>query len=124
MLSVMRNLLYHHVFDTGAVKSVQLEHTKPLVVPASSDSFAGIGPPPKVEGVISDDPGERWRAAFEAMFPAKTAKREAQDLSMVEAEQFAEETVDDLRRSKQEELLKLRKQLEQEAKMADAIPIP
>ena len=43
---------------------------------------------------------------------------------MVEAEQFAEETVDDLRRSKQEELLKLRKQLEQEAKMADAIPIP
>ena len=48
MLGVMRNMLYHHVFDTGAVKSVQLEHTKPLVVPASSDSFAGIGPPPKV----------------------------------------------------------------------------
>jgi len=124
MLGVMRNMLYHHVFDTGAVKTLQLEHLKPLVVPASADSFAGIGPPPKVEGVISDDPAERWKAAFEATFPAKAAKREAQDLSMVEAEQFAEETVDELRRTKQEELLKLRKQLEQEAKMSEAVPVP
>jgi len=123
-LGVMRNMLYHHVFDTGAVKSVQLEHARPLVVPASADSFAGIGPPPKVEGVLSDDPAERWKGAFEATFPPKAAKREAQDLSMVEAEQFAEESVDELRRTKQEELLKLRKQLEQEARMGDAIPVP
>ena len=77
-----------------------------------------------MEGVISDDPAECWKAAYEATFPPKAAKREAQDLSMVEAEQFAEEAVDTLRRSKQEDLLKLRKQLEQEAKMSDAIAIP
>ena len=69
-------------------------------------------------------PERRPRACAQATFPANSAKREAQDLSMVEAEQFAEETVDELRRSKQEELLKLRKQLEQEAKMSEGVPVP
>ena len=36
---------------------------------------------------------------------------------MVEAEQFAEDAVDELRKSKFDELLKLRKQMEQEARM-------
>ena len=124
MLGVMRNILYHHVFATGAVKTVQQEHMRPLVIPAGKDSFAEIGPPPKVEGVLSDEPGERWRAAFEATFPPKAAKREAQDLSMVEAEQFAEESVDELRRTKQEDLLKMRQQMEQEARMSEAVQIP
>ena len=33
MMTVLRNLLYHHVFHTSAVRTVQLEHTRPLVVP-------------------------------------------------------------------------------------------
>ena len=39
---------------------------------------------------------------------------------MVEAEQFAEETIDELRRQKRDELLRQRKAAEFEAKMADA----
>ena len=46
VMTVLRNLLYHHVFNTSAVKTVQLEHTKPIVAPAGSDSFGGIGKPP------------------------------------------------------------------------------
>ena len=49
-----------------------------------------------------------------------SAKREAQDLSMVEAEQFAEEMIDDLRRQKRDELLRQRKAAEFEAKMVSA----
>ena len=56
-----------------------------------------------------DTPGERWRAAYEATFPPKAAKKEAQDLSLVDAEQFAEETIDVLRRQKQDELEKMRR---------------
>jgi len=120
MLSIARKLINHHVFDMPALKSVQLEHNKPLVVPVTADSFAGIGPPPQVEGVISDDKGDKWKAAFEAFFPAKREKKDAQDQAvMVDAEQFAEETVDDLRRAKQEELFKLRAQMHGEA---SAIP--
>ncbi len=39
---------------------------------------------------------------------------------MVEAEQFAEDRVDELRRQKREELIKLRKELEQQARLTDA----
>lgn len=92
---------------------VQLEHNRPLVVPATADSFAGIGKPPMVDGVPTESLSERWRAAFEATFPAKAGKRDAQDLTMVEAEQFAEETVDALRRQKREDLQRLRRAAQQ-----------
>lgn len=39
---------------------------------------------------------------------------------MVEAEQFAEEAIDELRRQKRDELMRQRKEAEFEAKMADA----
>ena len=51
------------------------------------------------------------------MFKAKESKREAQDLTMVEAEQFAEESIDTLRKQKREELIKMRKAAEFEKKM-------
>jgi dynein light intermediate chain 2 len=122
-LTVLRNLLYHHVFGTASIKAPQLEHTKALVVPASADSFAAIGKPPTVDGVFADTGADKWRVAWEKMFVRTkdaAAKREAQDLTMVEAEQFAEEMIDELRRQKKDELLKQRKAAEFEAKMADA----
>ena len=51
-MSVLRSLLYHNVFGTAAVRALQLEHSRPLVVPASADTFVGIGKPPIVEGVF------------------------------------------------------------------------
>jgi hypothetical protein len=39
---------------------------------------------------------------------------------MVEAEQFAEETIDELRKQKRSELMRQRKEAEFEAKMTDA----
>ena len=42
---------------------------------------------------------------------------------MVEAEQFAEESIDELRRQKREELIKMRKAAEFEAKMQDAAKV-
>ena len=57
---------------------------------------------------------------YEEVFPPKQKKREAQaDLTMVEAEQFAEEAIDELRRQKRDELIKMRKAAEFEQKMAN-----
>lgn len=110
-MSVVRNLLCHHVFGTPAVKTVQLEPARPIVAPAGFDSFSGIGKPPTVDGLLTNNPEDRWFAAYEATFPAKEGKREGvQDLSMVEAEQFAEECVDELRRQKHTEVEKLRRE--------------
>jgi len=118
--TVLRSLLYHNVFGTAAIRTLQLDHSKALVVPASADSFAGIGKPPTVEGVFADSAADKFRAAWEATFPPKETKREAQDLTMVEAEQFAEEAIDELRRQKRTELMGQRKKAEFEAKMAGA----
>jgi dynein light intermediate chain 2 len=42
--AIVRNLLSHIAFGTAAIKTVQLDHSKALVVPASADTFAGIEP--------------------------------------------------------------------------------
>ena len=71
-------MLYHVVFGTAALQQHQLDHIDPLVIPASLDTFAGIGKPPTVEGVFADSAADKFLAAWEATFPAKEAKREAQ----------------------------------------------
>jgi len=122
-MTLLRNMLYHHVFSTSPIdgRLLQLEHSRPLVVAASADSFGGIGKPPFVQGCLSDLTADKWRAVFEEYFPPpKEQRREAQDLTMVEAEQFAEEAIDEMRRQKREELIKMRKAAEFEAKMQDA----
>ena len=116
-------MLYHHVFGTSPIdgRLMQLDHSRPLVVPASADSFAGIGKAPTVQGCFSDLSADKWRAVFEEYFPPpKEARGEKQDLTMVEAEQFAEEAIDEMRRQKRDELMKMRKAAEFEAKMNEA----
>ena len=90
-----------------------------VVVPAAADNLAAIGKPPVVDGVSVDSPAERWRAAFEAYFPSKGLKAGVADLSMVEAEQFAEEAVDEMRRQKKMELERMRKEMEQEMLLSE-----
>jgi len=122
-ISMLRTMLFHHVFHTSAIdgRLLQLEHSRPLVVAASSDSFKVIGKPPTVQGCLSDLMADKWRAVFEEYFPPPKESRDvAQDLTMVEAEQFAEEGIDDMRRQKREELIKMRKAAEFEAKMTEA----
>jgi dynein light intermediate chain 2 len=122
-MTLLRNMLYHHVFHTSAIdgRLLQLEHARPLVVAASADSFGGIGKPPTVQGCMSDLTADKWRAVFEEYFPPpKESRDQAQDLTMVEAEQFAEEGIDEMRRQKREELIKMRKAAEFEAKMSEA----
>lgn len=110
-LSMLRNILYHFAFGHSAPHTIQLEHSRPIVALAGSDAFEKIGKPPLVEGSVAESVGARWQAAFAATFPPKKAEK-AQDLDLVEAEQFAEEAIDELRLQKREALISLRKQKE------------
>ena len=118
-MTTLRNMLYHHVFGTSPVKVPQFDHLRAVVVPAAADNLAAIGKPPVVDGVSVDSPAERWRAAYEAYFPSKGLKAGVADLSMVEAEQFAEEAVDEMRRQKKMELERMRKEMEQEMLLSE-----
>ena len=74
---------------------------------------------PEEEEQSADDHQKPWcNGEFEK--EAREEKSEKQDLNMVEAEQFAEEAIDALRRQKRDELVKLRKAAEFEAKMKEA----
>lgn len=118
---LLRNLLGHLVFGNVKVdlEHLQLSHMKPLFVPTTADSFKGIGNPPSVQGCLSDALADKWRAVYEEVFPPRQKKEAQADLTMVEAEQFAEEAIDELRRQKREELIKMRKAAEFEKKMAN-----
>ena len=116
---LLRNLLGHHTFGNTKIdfEQMQSNHMKPLFVPASSDSFQAIGKPPTVPGCLSDLMADKWQAVYQEVFPSKGRKDGPADLTMVEAEQFAEESIDTLRKQKREELMKMRKAAEFEKKM-------
>ena len=120
---LLRNLLGHHTFGNTKIdfEQMQSNHMKPLFVPASSDSFQAIGKPPTVPGCLSDLMADKWQAVYQEVFPSKGRKDGPADLTMVEAEQFAEESIDTLRKQKREELMKMRKAAEFEKKMDLAI---
>lgn len=79
-----------------------------------------LPPSQTVEGCLSDLQSDKWKAAYAAMFPSKQGSKQAQDLTMVESEQFAEAAIDELRRQKRDELAKMRQAAEFDAKMQDA----
>jgi len=88
--------------------SPQLEHSRPVLAPAGADSLERIGPAPSLAGLADGDATAAWQAAFEARFPA-AKRKEAADLSVVDAEQFAEDVIDELRRHKRGEVEQARR---------------
>uniref|UniRef100_A0A8C3CWI5 Cytoplasmic dynein 2 light intermediate chain 1 n=1 Tax=Cairina moschata TaxID=8855 RepID=A0A8C3CWI5_CAIMO len=56
-------------------KSVSVDHSKPLFIPAGMDSLSQIGPPPTSDGDIgkmrANTPLELWKKVFEKTFPPK-----------------------------------------------------
>mmetsp|Transcript_22605 Transcript_22605/g.74939 ORF Transcript_22605/g.74939 Transcript_22605/m.74939 type:complete len:115 (-) Transcript_22605:2049-2393(-) len=103
-----RSLLHKHAFGASPNLSPQLEHSRPVLAPAGADSLERIGPAPSLAGLADGDATAAWQAAFEARFPA-AKRKEAADLSVVDAEQFAEDVIDELRRHKRGEVEQARR---------------
>ncbi|KFV54435.1 Cytoplasmic dynein 2 light intermediate chain 1, partial [Tyto alba] len=107
-LVVSRALINHLAFGCDKSKSISVDHSKPLFVPAGLDSLSQIGPPPASDSDIgkmrANTPLELWKKIFEKTFPPKSfcdlqdTKDPAQDL------QYAEYEVDVMRAQKNQEL--------------------
>ncbi|RUS72999.1 hypothetical protein EGW08_019247 [Elysia chlorotica] len=52
MVSRMRGIFSHYLFGTNASKTLQVEHNKPIFVPAGHDLLQQIGTPPLSDGDI------------------------------------------------------------------------
>uniref|UniRef100_A0A8C8BG78 Cytoplasmic dynein 2 light intermediate chain 1 n=1 Tax=Otus sunia TaxID=257818 RepID=A0A8C8BG78_9STRI len=108
LLLKARVLINHLAFGYDKSKSVSMDHSKPLFIPAGLDSLSQIGPPPASDSDIgkmcANTPLELWKKVFEKTFPPKSScdlqdtKDPAQDL------QYAEYEVDVMRAQKNQEL--------------------
>ncbi|NXW29646.1 DC2L1 protein, partial [Phaetusa simplex] len=104
LLLKARALINHLAFGYDKSKSVSVDHSKPLFIPAGLDSLSQIGPPPASDSDIgkmhANTPLELWKKVFEKTFPPKSfcdlhdTKDPAQDL------QYAEYEVDVMRAQK------------------------
>ncbi|XP_069656372.1 cytoplasmic dynein 2 light intermediate chain 1 isoform X4 [Haliaeetus albicilla] len=108
LLLKARVLINHLAFGYDKSKSVSVDHSKPLFIPAGLDSLSQIGPPPASDSDIgkmrANTPLELWKKVFEKTFPPKSfcdlqdTKDPAQDLQYIEYE------VDIMRAQKNQEL--------------------
>ncbi|KFR06204.1 Cytoplasmic dynein 2 light intermediate chain 1, partial [Nipponia nippon] len=102
------SLLHELICQMDYSKSISVDHSKPLFIPAGLDSLSQIGPPPASDRDIgkmhANTPLELWKKVFEKTFPPKSfcdvqdTKDPAQDL------QYAEYEVDVMRAQKNQEL--------------------
>ncbi|KFR09126.1 Cytoplasmic dynein 2 light intermediate chain 1, partial [Opisthocomus hoazin] len=119
----MNNVL---AFGCDKSKSVSVDHSKPLFIPAGLDSLSQIGPPPASDSdfgkMRANTPLELWKKVFEKTFPPKSfcdlqdTKDPAQDL------RYAEYEVDVMRAQKNQELEQYRRNASKSWKEMDFDP--
>nr|XP_009931190.1 PREDICTED: cytoplasmic dynein 2 light intermediate chain 1 [Opisthocomus hoazin] len=119
-------LIHVVAFGCDKSKSVSVDHSKPLFIPAGLDSLSQIGPPPASDSdfgkMRANTPLELWKKVFEKTFPPKSfcdlqdTKDPAQDL------RYAEYEVDVMRAQKNQELEQYRRNASKSWKEMDFDP--
>eukprot|EP00842_Homolaphlyctis_polyrhiza_P006453 jgi/Hompol1/6809/HPOL_002295-RA len=120
-----RQLLSHYAFRGSSIKSMSIDHNKPIVVMAGQDTLSGIGLPPsemakEALGRQTFPPYERWKADYERYFP----KHEVQaKLEQVDLSKYPEPVIDAIRAQKEQvwPLEKLRRGNDRKIKDKDAV---
>ncbi|XP_062509413.1 cytoplasmic dynein 2 light intermediate chain 1-like [Corticium candelabrum] len=121
LVSRCNGLISSLVFGTSPSRFIQVDPSKPLLVPAGSDSLGSIGAPLLPSGDISHisakNPYELWKQSYTGFFPQEMAKpQKLEDPS--KDPQFKEPAVDAMRAQKNEELERYRRVAERKAREA------
>mmetsp|Transcript_2694 Transcript_2694/g.3068 ORF Transcript_2694/g.3068 Transcript_2694/m.3068 type:complete len:409 (-) Transcript_2694:185-1411(-) len=113
LLNNFRALLNHLVFTGPDRKistklTIEMDHLKPLIIPAGSDRLRDIGRPRGTDSSGDDGALGEWRAVFKKLFPPGP-KKEAEAWTL-DNTQYAESVVDGVISQKQAELVAYKKQ--------------
>nr|XP_047913602.1 cytoplasmic dynein 2 light intermediate chain 1 isoform X1 [Anser cygnoides] len=104
-----RVLINHLAFGYERSKSVSVDHSKPLFIPAGLDSLSQIGPPPTSDSNIgkmrANTPLELWKKVFEKTFPPKSFYDLQATKDPGQDSQYAEHEVDVMRAQKKQAVL-------------------
>jgi dynein light intermediate chain 2 len=114
LVSRARQLLSHLAFGTGLNRTMSMDYTKPLVVPAGSDALGQIGVPSLPAGdlakINAKSPMELWKQAYCGFFPQVAVKHEEGD--PCKDANYVEPDIDSVRALKDQELERYRRESE------------
>ncbi|XP_064387281.1 cytoplasmic dynein 2 light intermediate chain 1-like isoform X2 [Halichondria panicea] len=109
----------HLAFGTGLSRTMSMDYTKPLLVPAGSDALGQIGVPSLSAGEISKinarNPLELWKQAYCGFFPQVSSHPETVDDPCKDSK-YKEPDVDAVRAHKDEEVERYRRECERKTR--------
>ncbi|KAM3863074.1 cytoplasmic dynein 2 light intermediate chain 1 [Diretmus argenteus] len=113
LMSKTKSFFSHLAFGLDRGKSVSCDSTKPLIIPAGSDSLSQIGPPPTSDVVISSlharNPLDLWKKVYELAFPPESTSKNTELKDPARDPQYREPQIDAMRAQKDQELEQYKK---------------
>uniref|UniRef100_A0A3Q3W241 Cytoplasmic dynein 2 light intermediate chain 1 n=1 Tax=Mola mola TaxID=94237 RepID=A0A3Q3W241_MOLML len=89
-------------------KTVSTDSSKPLIIPAGSDSFSQIGSPPTADVDITSlqakNPKDLWKKVYERVFPPENTSEQKELKDPAKDPQYSEPQIDAMRAQKDQEL--------------------
>ncbi|XP_078129821.1 cytoplasmic dynein 2 light intermediate chain 1 [Sander vitreus] len=108
LMSKTKSFFSHLAFGLDRGKSVSCDSTKPLIVPAGSDSFSQIGSPPTTDIDITSlhakNPKDLWKKVYERVFPQENTSEQRELKDPAKDPQYSEPQIDAMRAQKDQEL--------------------
>eukprot|EP00039_Didymoeca_costata_P002591 m.61301 g.61301 ORF g.61301 m.61301 type:complete len:363 (-) comp11397_c0_seq2:82-1170(-) len=119
LIQKCKSLMNHLAFRTSAMRGVDIDHNRPLMISPGCDSLQQIGAPPmnidSQKQLKFKDPVAMWGAAFAKYFPPSEDKKEVIEDPCADPS-FAESAIDSKREAKNEVLEKYRIYAERRAR--------
>ncbi|KAK2921685.1 cytoplasmic dynein 2 light intermediate chain 1 isoform X1 [Channa argus] len=108
LMSKTSHFFSHLAFGLDRGKTVSCDSTKPLIIPAGSDSFSQIGSPPIADIDISSlhakNPKDLWKKVYERVFPEENTSEQRELKDPAKDPQYSELQIDAMRAQKDQEL--------------------
>ncbi|XP_075451896.1 cytoplasmic dynein 2 light intermediate chain 1 [Ascaphus truei] len=114
--TVTRAFINQLAFGLDKSKSMSVDHSKPLLIPAGLDSLNQIGSPPASDSDLAQfrarTPMELWKKVYERSFPPKNTNCNKDVKDPAKDPQYAESEVDAMRTQKDQELEQYKKNVD------------
>ncbi|KAL7384000.1 hypothetical protein ABVT39_022469 [Epinephelus coioides] len=108
LMSKTKSFFSHLAFGLDRGKTVSSDSTKPLIIPAGSDSFSQIGSPPSTDVDITSlhakNPKDLWKKVYERVFPQENTSEQRELKDPAKDPQYSEPQIDAMRAQKDQEL--------------------
>ncbi|XP_029305964.1 cytoplasmic dynein 2 light intermediate chain 1 [Cottoperca gobio] len=108
LMSKTKSFFSHLAFGLDRGKTMCCDSTKPLIIPAGSDSFSQIGSPSSTDVDITSlhakNPKDLWKKVYERVFPQENTSEQRELKDPTKDPQYCEPQIDGMRAQKDQEL--------------------